>query len=351
MIKAKYIYTVFIVSLLALASSCLEPFDFDATEVKPGIVIDGVFDNSMGPHIVKISKVNEFGFKAFEGIANAEVIIIDGEQRHRLLETREGIYELQEGITQGVPGKSYKLEVNLADGTAISSPLETMPASFFLDSIDVRFEDDFIFSSSGIEREQLVITVNATTTLPDTEDAIYLKYTMDELYSFPEIYCGGLHIPKTCFIPIESRSQEFAIFSSDLIESNTIEDIRVATKSEILDTEYAGRHYFTVYQHSITRNAYLYWSRLEELLTQEGTVFDKPPASVPGNLTSSNSDVQVLGYFQVSAVDIKRDFFTRSEYNRATGLQPACAQFKPRIDACCQCLVIENSNTVRPSWF
>ena len=348
--RIRLIHIIIILILLSICA-CLDPFKFDIDSAQPGIVIDGVFDNSVGPHIVKISSVTPFGYRVFEGIPNAEVVIISEDIRYPLIEKDVGIYELPKNKLQGIPGNIYQLDIQLSDGTEIISNLETMPPGYALDEAQATFGRDFVLQESGRERNQHIITVTASTVLPETEEAIFLKYTMDETYSFPEVYCGGLHMPKICYITQPSNSQDFEIFNSNLITSREIKDLKIAVKTRIVPEEYSGRHYFTVYQHSITKEAYRYWERVKELLTQEGTVFDKPPARVPGNLISTNSELEILGYFQVASVSIARKFLQRNDYTAATTLQPACSQFVPRISACCNCFEIKNSTGVRPNWF
>jgi hypothetical protein len=69
---------------------------------------------------------------------------------------------------------------------------------------------------------------------------------------------------------------------------------------------YASRSkYFLYYeQQSLTREAFKFWKTLEEQSKNVGGIFDKPPATVRGNMYSTeNEDEVVLGYFGAS--DIK----------------------------------------------
>ena len=346
--RNKYIITLFI----SLACwGCLEPFTFDAEDVESAIIVDGVLDNSAGPHKVTIANINKFGLKAFDGIGGASVSISDGSSTYMLSEAETGIYLLPEGVLTGVTGNSYQLNIILNDGTEIISPMEPMPAVYTLDEANAEFDQELVIQQSGGRLSQYVVKVTVSTELPESEETIYLRYAMDEVYSFPEINCGPLHTTKSCYVNVSSNSQDFALFNSNLINNRNIKNLLVATKRQIPQEEFASLHYFSIYQHVLNRDAYLYWEKVQQLINQNGTVFDLPPATVPGNLVSTNSEIQVLGYFQVSTVDIKRASKVRADYVNLTGFQTPCSPFGEFIPACCNCLLLENSTTERPPWF
>lgn len=336
--------------LILVVTSCLEPYQFDIDVAQDeSVVINGGVTNTEGPHIITISDVNEFGLKTFTGIGGATVFIEHDGESYPMTEIEPGVHSLSKGTLVGKPGETYGTTIILAGGTTITAE-ETMPRPIELEDVDAQFVRLAIPQRNGREVEQQVIQVSGSTTFPETEEVLYVRMSMDETYNFPEPSCGGLHQPKICYVTLQSRSQEYALFRSDLIQSLTLRDIIVGVKTMLPETEFLARHYFSVYQHSITAEAYQYWEQVREVISQQGTVFDKPPAAVLGNF-KVDGDVPVLGYFQVSSISIMRDVVLRGEYIEQTGFQPACSPFTRRIPLCCNCLQIPNSNLVRPDWF
>ena len=68
-----------------------------------------------------------------------------------------------------------------------------------------------------------------------------------------------------------------------------------------------------VKQYAMDQQEYLFWQSLKETAVDAGTLFDKQPQSVTGNIRSVNSDEPVLGYFSASAISEKRIFLSTKD--------------------------------------
>ena len=105
-------------------------------------------------------------------------------------------------------------------------------------------------------------------------------------------------------------------------------------------------------KHSITVNAYEYWSNIAQIVNQAGTIFDIPPAPIRGNLYNPNEEDEfILGYFEASAIDTVR--VSIFPFDISYSPIAYCSQniWAPSFNECGNCLLWENSTAIRPSWW
>jgi len=194
--------------LSCLFCQCLEPFDFDieVDSVEKILVVDGVLSNSPGPHLVTLSRTQPFGQKFIDPVTNAKVFLNETQE---FIDQGNGEYILQNFRPK--VGEEYSIHLTLSDGTSYSSNSLVMPVSIQPDSSYVRYESDIFTAPNGSERITTVMNVYIDTPLPvnDINEDYYLRWITDGLSVFPEESCGGLHIPKTCYvfinIPLQKR--------------------------------------------------------------------------------------------------------------------------------------------------
>ena len=85
----------------------------------------------------------------------------------------------------------------------------------------------------------------------------------------------------------------------------------VSNESDRLRVTY-GLH---VQQQSLSLGAYDYWQRVNEQAAGSGGLYEKQPASVPGNIYAvDESEYAVLGYFYASQVKEKRIYVHNNNY-------------------------------------
>lgn len=343
---------LYYILICLLCTQCLEPFEFDLKEedVEKVLVVDGVLSNSSGPHQITLSRTQPFGSKFIDPVTNAK-IFLNGEYEY--LEQAEGVY-----ILENVPtsiGEEYSIEIVLDDGNSYVSSPSIMPMPVKADSSYVKFEQAIFNTLTGRDRSAKVINVYVDTPLPmNTQgQATYLRWVTDGLSVFPEESCGGLHIPKSCYIYQAPNAQNLTLQSSENISGNRLIDQQVAQKTDHTQNDFKALYVFSTYQYSISKESFTYWSRLKSLANQAGTVFDLPPAALQGNVRNVDKDDElVLGYFDVAAVDTVRARVLGADYrSNISGIVP-CSFFNRRNwpAECCQCLTLEGAGTKRPDW-
>jgi len=342
---------ILLIILASLCSQCLDKFDFEIEEgdVEKVLVVDGVLSNSQGPHKVTLSRTQPFGTKFIDPVTNARVLLNSQEE---FIDQGNGDYIL-ENFTPQI-GSEYFLSISLSDGSSYESDPAIMPISIKPDSNYVKYEKDIFTSPTGSERITNVMNVYLDTALPNNDNQeYYLRWVTDGLSVFPEESCGGLHMPKSCYLYEPPKTQNVSLQSSENISGNRLVDQQVAQKSSFTINEFKALYVFSTYQFSITKESFDYWSDLKSLANQSGTVFDLPPAALQGNIKNITEENElVLGYFDVVAIDTVRARVIGAEFREnINGIVP-CSPFSRRSwpQECCECLVLDRSSTVRPDW-
>ena len=246
--------------------------------------------------------------------------------------------------------------MTLPNGDEFSSEPELMPVNHPLEEVNAAFSRKVVTNKFGIQNSQRIIkvTINNVFLAIDRGEDVFLRYGIEEDFSYPEVPCGGLHIPKTCYINEPSFTKDFTLFDSRLSNKNNVDSLLMLEKFGLKAVDFRGKHYFTVNQYSLTEKALHYWERVKAITNQQGTVFDKPPAAVLGNMVPiSESNVVVLGYFELANVSIKRTSILPFQYFAESPDQDECSIFNRRNwpDRCCSCSMINGATTLRPDWF
>jgi hypothetical protein len=221
---------------------------------------------------------------------------------------KTGEYELV-GF-RATAGNSYALEV-VVDGKVYQSKFEKVPE---LDAED-KLSFTFVSEPFRTEKPEYVFKVFSETKLPDTKDPIYLRWTIEETYLWPLAWLRGTGIPPP---------QPPPCFISDVIEPNRInlfDGSGTSTRNSTLllgrrsvDNSFQYPFYVTVKQLSITREAYEYWEKIKIVISNQGSLFDIPPAPVSGNIFNANDRKEtVLGYFEVAKTKTTRIYTTNAD--------------------------------------
>ena len=82
----------------------------------------------------------------------------------------------------------------------------------------------------------------------------------------------------------------------------------VNTQTRVLSVRYS----LLVKQYALNEEAFTYWSKLEEMNSDQGSLYTQQPYQTRGNLRNvDDEDETVLGYFLVAGISEKRIFVDR----------------------------------------
>ncbi len=263
----KYTFIV----LLMISTSCLEPFEIDSNSFESKIVIEALITDQIQNHYVKISRTIDFnqGGKT-PSVENAlvKVTVDDGSVINYLHNPRQhadssGFY-LSEIIFGGQVGRTYALEVDV-DGV-IYSAAEQMHPVMQIDSLVYRLEPD----------------PDKETTVDYYELLLYSREPQDseDFYLF-EFYQNG---------ELQNENNEDVFVADDVALAGEINGLEAPFEYLLGDTA-------KVSIYSLTRQSYLFYFDLVNVLQNDGGMFSPPAANPRTNLSNG-----ALGLFQVSAV-------------------------------------------------
>ncbi len=269
----KKIYQLGLLLMLGSVLACEQTITLDAELNQEQLVVEGLITNS-DLNYVKLTRSRDFYSSGLaEGVLNAEVTVSDnmGNVRRYVhnpdnVPSLEGVYLPEVAFMPSV-GTTYTMTATV-DGTTYMAQ-ETMQPVTKIDSLTVFLNED--------ERED-----------PDDEDRFYevLFYAQEpqdrvDHYLFKFYRNGDL---------IKDAEEDIYVGEDEYL-GEQIDDLPIAGFYAIGDT-------VGVEMYSITREAFVYYSDLFNLINNDGGMFTPPPANPRSNVSNG-----ALGYFQVSAIE------------------------------------------------
>ena len=299
-----------IIPSLILLQACVYEFYPKLDAYDDLLVVYGFITNENGPHEVRLSRSSTIN--GYAGIPENGATIKLFDDRGNSVDLTEkggGLYVTPNSFS-GEIGTKYKLSITLKDGKEYESE--------FVELIDVPNLTD-IKAERGVKQAtqttpeakgyQFYIDLDATNTTQK-----YYRWEMNDTweirmpYYITDYWTGDtllpVGFPTRCWR--SSKIQEIYIANTDDYESKKITNFPVTFTTD--ETEKLWIKYsLEVKQYALSEKGYYFWKGMLDNSQQKGTLFDKQPYQVIGNLKClSNPDEIVLGFFEASAVKAKR---------------------------------------------
>lgn len=309
-------HIIFILFLLLMAA-CIDEYDPDfKDDFERLLVVEGNIHQGSGPFKVRLSytvpvdqpnNVPANGFEVF--------IVDDLGNEFNLTYTGNGYYE---GSPQGFEaeiGRSYQLQLySPAAKKTYESSWEKIGEPVLVDSIysEIEYQEDpdlshqlqglrFYLNTAGFESDSTYFMWELVETYK-----YYANYTMAYIFD------GELkeaQTPDSLYIcyKTEKVNEIFTRATADLAQSRIL-----GFPLHFVDTEskrLMARYSVLVKQHTVSKSAYEFWSEVNELISNNATLFASQPYQIEGNMRNVNNEAKVvLGYFSASGVSEKRFF-------------------------------------------
>ncbi|CAN5188674.1 hypothetical protein BH23BAC1_BH23BAC1_49420 [soil metagenome] len=353
----KLLQEIYLLSILILFNSCLEPIEFKTPKQLNLLVVDGKITNSLTGNIIKLSRTSETD-RILEPVFGATVKIYDNTGREENYYSRHdlggGTYFHKGDIVKGESGLTYFIEITLIeDGSVYRSIPETMPYLTATDSAYIDFKTIKEQNNIGEFVDRKVVEIFTNTKIEQQNSSVFLKWNIEEAYKlsptdFPDPFGN---VPEPCYITAITNPQDVILFNGDLVKSDRITNKLISTRG--LDYAFLDRFFFNINLSSLTREAYTYWNAVNQIVNNVGSIFDSPPAPIKGNIYNiNNQDEQVLGYFQASSIKTSRIMLLRADI--PFFIPPYCEYIPGKDDypdLCLNCLSIPTSTLERPDYF
>lgn len=309
---------------LLLLVGCVQPFDFEARRYEQLLVVDGLLTDEMTRHSVKLGYTRPVNGDTLIPVQGAQVSVFNDAITYLYAEDSAGNYQSIEPY-QGVVGESYQLRIETETGVIYESRPSVLTTALPIDDITFQYAE---LPSEELERNepgiQFFLDAN-----PGSSDQEFFRFEWSETALIRVPYPSNWRFEEPCgpdFCAWFLREERVSICyetetSSGLTLGNTSFNANnrlaeVPVRFVSLETDkLRNRYSLEASMYVIDQEAYQYYSRLKEVNESGGSLFDNQQGAVIGNMLSiSNPDEPVLGYFEVSGVSRRREFFHPLDY-------------------------------------
>ena len=345
--------TILLVGLSAgWLTGCVSPVEFSGPEPDQTLVVSGLITDNPAIRFVNLNWLQPVSPQEnviTEPITFAQVFLIEGEQEVGEFElTPDGTYIYTQDL-ELEPTQTYELKVLFQDGTVYRSRPSIVPESYTPDSITFDYQERVleIREPFNIPIRRMFIDVLIHNTLPPNSPNRFFRWEVDESWSLFELPQANPFIPQEiCYFFRDRTRNPVSIQSSENVSPGPFSKFLLTRE---LDLEFKDRHFFNVYQYSVSREAFEYFERVERLGSELGNIFDEIPAAVTGNVYNTlDPSETVLGFVEFSRVDtFRQDIFNL--LIPVTFFQD-CANFSPQ-PFCFECESIRGASFERPDYW
>lgn len=302
-------------ALLLLLTACVKEFRPELEKYQNLLVVDGMITDAAPPYTIKLSRSTSVYQPTYNPVTGAKIIVSDDKGYSEMFfETTPGIYKSSIDGLQGIPGRRYKIEIEV-DNKHYQSDYQMLKASQPITEVssEIEYQEDQ-FSGKVFEGLQFKVNTssqpeNTTRYLWKCEETYKFNSSFTIDYTFDGIYGMRIFVKNdsvyTCWRT--KNLSKFYTFETD-VSSTEITDIPivyVSTESRRLSIRYS----LLVKQYAIDKNAYYYFTKLKEQNEEQGSLYSSQPYQIEGNIYNRSDETEpVLGYFTVAGVSEKRIF-------------------------------------------
>jgi len=331
----KNILIFFVLSNL-LTNSCIDKLDVNIDREESILVVEGFITTQAGPHIIRLSRSARYGSyfdAAIRIVSGAQVVIRDqkGEVtflkegyreyldvRDSTIMTLSGDYSTPTGF-RAVVGNSYTLQIEVSGKTYYSTP-QLVTKAPEMDSIILEYKK---LPSINPRRFESGVKVYSQWQDPENEENYYMWLSSGtyKIVTHPEDHITinllsgeevltPLDCCADCWVREVNSDKSIRIMKDNNSNGNLITNLAVFIEDN--GVRYMDKYFITLEQHSISKEAYLFFDLLDNQLNINGNIFDPPPATILGNMISlENPDENVIGYFMATDVAVKSIFIPK----------------------------------------
>ncbi len=339
-----------LLSIFTLFFSCIDPVKFNFSGQVNHLVVQSTFNNKKVVQSIRLAKSSAFGSAYNIFVKNAKVYISSEEGENYNFTHRASGQYFSEGEISALPGHTYTLHVEVDGKEYQSEPTQLVETQKLvkIEKLHTKFAERYAIVKGAKDRKYLPgydILVDFTD--PVNEKNFY-RWSFQRMYSVetqPENYvdytCRGCPrpAPKSCckFCWINESDEILSSENDWLRDGHRIENQMVMF---IPFYQYMNKKMvLTVYQHTISEQAYQYFKALKNQAESTGSMFDAPPTELKGNIFNvRDKSEKVIGFFEASLASSATITINGLEIDYEI----------PAFDYPDDCLTIDNASTTRP---
>ena len=348
LIRLKRISCLLLVILLF--STCLDEIDVNVPASTPILTVSGSITTNPGPYSVFLTESAQFTSGADgipDAVVGANVKIMDDQGNEEILQEFEGgEYRTTANGIRGMVGRTYQIELEVNGKTYQSIPEEILPV-ISAESLDFEVLTGERLNEAGNFVNSTDVMVSVSTFFPPSENGSFLRWTTFGVYQYAEIGTQGNLNPQICYVTEDIDFDNVSVASSEGPAGDFLQQQPVI--SRLIDFRFTANYCFNVVQHSITENAFNFWSAVGAEFERSGNIFEAPPGKISGNIFNpADESEEVLGFFGASAVDTIDIIVQGRDVGNPI---PQCRPFPRGPESCTNCLLLNNSTRIKPDCF
>ncbi len=310
-----------VVTLLAVFAlyTCIDPYAPKLKGYDSILVVDGLITDANTSYTVKLSRTFQDINGSREAVSGAIVTIMDDAgTSHNLGEAGYGLYKTDSLEFRGIVGRTYTLHITTKEQDQYFSDPCLMQSVPDIDSIYFARDQELV--NNGTESDE-GIRIYLDSKPGDNNQ--YYRWSYEETWKFSiPVPKQFNYINKNTFLPVHMQQYCWKNHSSDEVIIGSVYSGQAGSvrrepitfigsnKSDRLMIEYS----ILIKQYSISKNEYDFWDNLSKVNETGSDIFASQPFPVISNIHNINNPAErVLGYFQVSAVKVKRTFIPFSK--------------------------------------
>jgi hypothetical protein len=299
-------------------NSCIKTFE-PIIESNDAVkfVVTGEVSNGNPIQRINISTTSPIGEPRYIPVSGCIVKIIDDkENSYDAIDIQDGNYEVYIPESALTVGSSFKVDIFTPGGINISSDFDQLNECPDVDSIYYVLKDvPTPNPKKSIKGIQFYIDLDASMT-----NSHYFRWealeTWEHHSTWPRewYYDGTVH---HIFPPDYSRfvcwntrlvKNIFTLSTKDLVQNNySFFPLHFVDNYSTSRLVYG--YSVLIRQFALSEAAYAYWEKIRINSSLQGGLYEKQPLAIRGNMHNiTNPDQNVLGFFGVSSVKVKRIF-------------------------------------------
>lgn len=154
---------------------------------------------------------------------------------------------------------------------------------------------------------------------------------------------------KSCYV-VTSPTKNYLTFNGTTSSTDFIS--RVVMNETFFTNFFAEGYYFVVYQQSVSKATYEYWSQVGKVVNRTGDIFQDPVGRVNTNIRNiEDPNDEIFGYFYATEEEKIRVYVSPALAKFPTKQCPFITRNGDMAPYCCNCLDLEKSTTIKPDWW
>lgn len=301
----RLLFRTLLISFSLLPLGCIEPYPLPDNSIETGfLVVDGFMDAALGKIQVRLTRtkpVNDSG--PIDPELNAK-IIFESEDGKFAIEVpksdQNGNYQLS-GLTIN-SNSLYRIRIQI-DEKEYASTFVQLINTPQIDSVT------WVPYSEGVKFR---VSTHLTSDNPG-----YYMWSYDETWEYRAPKYSAFKMvndtpvqrmpEETLFTCWQTKpSNQIIVKSTDQLNANLVQNFEVVSipvNSRKLNIRYS----MLLKQISVSKEAYEFWSKLQQTTESVGGLFDPQPGQVLGNISCiSNSSETVIGIFSIGSIQEMR---------------------------------------------